>query len=61
MGMSNWGSMEDKSIGAEFKEMRGQGIGRMMYVDMNVLIIKTGVMLTRGMVTHKVSCSRNKG
>lgn len=53
--------MEDKSIGAEFKEMRGQGIGRMMYVDMNVPIIKTGVMLTRGMVTHKVSCSRNKG
>lgn len=53
--------MEDKSIGVEFKEMRGQGIGRMMYVDMNVLIIKIGVMLTRGMVIYKVSCLRNKG
>lgn len=22
-GMNNWGSMEDKYVGAEFKEMRG--------------------------------------
>lgn len=37
--------MEDKNIGAEFKEMRGQEIERMIDVDMKALIIKIGVML----------------
>lgn len=37
--------MEDKCTEAEFKEMRGQGIGRMIYVDMKTSVIKTGGIL----------------